>query len=93
MPFEIKFIDFSKEDTGETLGMALDAQFENLVKQIIPPEKLAGAPQIVQDLMPAIAAWALRRYAKLNTGVIGDMLKGIMKKNIAEVVSARWLKF
>lgn len=92
MPFEVGFIDFDKKDTGEVLGMALDAQFENLVKQIIPPEKLAGAPQLIQDLMPAITAWALRKYAKLDTGVVGDILKGIMKKNIAEVISVRWFK-
>lgn len=91
MPFEVRALGFDKEDTGEVLGMALDAQFENLVNSIIPEETKSKLPELIRDLLPAIAAWAIRRYAG-TTGTIDAMLEGIMKKNIAEVVSIRWLK-
>ena len=90
MPFEIRVLDFDKEDTGEVIGMAFDAQFESLVNSIIPEETKSKLPALVRDLLPAIAAWAIRRYAKTE-GTVDYMLEGIMKKNIAEVVSARWL--
>lgn len=90
MPVEIRFLDFDKEDTGEVLGMALDAQFEQLVNSIIPEESKARLPKLIRDLLPAIVAWAIRRYAG-TAGTVDDILKGIMKKNIAEVISARWL--
>lgn len=90
MPFEIRALGFDKEDTGEVIGMALDAQFENLVNSIIPEETKSKLPALIRDLLPAITAWAIRRYAG-TTGTVDAMLEGIMKKNIAEVVSARWL--
>ena len=90
MPIEIRALEFDKEDTSEVLGMALDAQFEGLINSIIPEETKSKLPALVRDLLPAIVAWAIRRYAKTE-GVVDYMLEGIMKKNIAEVISARWL--
>jgi len=82
--FEIEFLGFDKADTSETIGMGLDEVFEGLVKSIIPADWLAKS-KIISDAAPAIVAWALIRYAKV-TGVPADMLMGIMKKNLSEVV-------
>lgn len=90
MPIEIRALGFDAEDTGELLGMALDSQFESLVNSIIPEETKSKLPELVRDLLPAIVAWAIRKYGKTE-GTIDYILEGIMKKNIAEVISARWL--
>jgi len=87
---KIEFLGFDDQDVNEMIGMALDAQFENIIKGIIG-ENMGKLPELIQDLTPAIAAWALRKYLGLDKGFVGDALKGIMKKNIAEVISARWL--
>jgi len=94
MPVEIRFLDFDKEDTGEVIGMALDEQFESLVVPLIPEEWRARLPTWLQDATPALLAFVLKKYVlKPARGELMEtVLRGIMKKNIAEVVKVRMFK-
>jgi len=92
MPFKIDFLDFDEEDTGEIVGMVLDQQFEDLVNAVIPEEWKETLPEPVADLMPGIAAFVLKKWIfKPRRGdLLETALRGIMKKNIAEVITAQW---